>query len=78
MYVGGPSFSGSSHTANNWPLKGTKMMNHEGGIRVNAWVSGGLIAAKYDDAFTRMRALLLLLLLLLCTRPHTYILLCAR
>lgn len=21
--------------------------NHEGGIRVNAWVSGGLIAAKY-------------------------------
>lgn len=44
---GGPSFDGSSHTANNWPLKGSKMHNHEGGIRVNAWVSGGLIAAKY-------------------------------
>lgn len=44
---GGPSFAGSSHTANNWPLMGTKMHNWEGGIRVNAWVSGGLIAAKY-------------------------------
>lgn len=26
---------------------GTKMHNWEGGIRVNAWVSGGLIASKY-------------------------------
>jgi arylsulfatase I/J len=44
---GGPSFSGSSHTANNWPLKGTKMHNWQGGIRVNAWVSGGLIKTQY-------------------------------
>eukprot|EP00912_Choanoflagellata_sp_UC4_P000209 UC4_evm2s134 len=44
---GGPSFSGSDHTANNWPLRGTKMHNWQGGIRVNAWVSGGLIATQY-------------------------------
>ena len=46
---GGPSFAGSSHTANNYPLKGTKMANWEGGVRVNAFVSGGLIAAKYPN-----------------------------
>jgi len=26
---GGPSFSGSSHTANNYPLRGSKMSNWE-------------------------------------------------
>lgn len=44
---GGPSFAGSSHTANNWPLKGTKMSNWEGGIRVNAFVSGGYLAKNF-------------------------------
>ena len=38
-----PSFTGSSHTANNYPLKGSKMTNWQGGIRVNAFVSGGLL-----------------------------------
>ena len=37
---GGPSFSGSSHTANNYPLKGSKMTDWQGGIRVNAFVAG--------------------------------------
>eukprot|EP00937_MAST-01D_sp_MAST-1D-sp2_P000373 g373.t1 len=40
---GGPSWSGSGHTANNFPLKGTKMANWEGGVRTNAFVSGGFI-----------------------------------
>lgn len=29
--------------ANNWPLKGAKFSNWEGGTRVNALVSGGLV-----------------------------------
>lgn len=41
---GGPSFTGSQHTANNYPLKGSKMTNWEGGIRGNAFVSGGFLA----------------------------------
>ena len=44
---GGPSFAGSSHTANNWPMRGTKMANWQGGIRVNAFVSGGWLATNY-------------------------------
>lgn len=44
---GGPSFDGSSHTANNWPLRGTKMHNWQGGIRVNAFVSGGYLASRF-------------------------------
>ena len=42
---GGPSFSEDAHSANNWPLKGSKTSNWQGGIRVNAFVSGGLIKA---------------------------------
>ena len=44
---GGPSFSGSGHTANNWPLRGTKMANWQGGIRVNAFVSGGWLQSNF-------------------------------
>ena len=40
---GGPSWAGSQHTANNYPLKGTKMANWEGGVRTNAFVSGGFL-----------------------------------
>jgi arylsulfatase I/J len=43
---GGPSFSGSQHTANNYPLKGSKTTNWEGGIRGNAFVSGGFLQRK--------------------------------
>lgn len=43
---GGPSFTGSKHTANNYPLRGSKMSNWEGGIRGNAFVSGGFLAKK--------------------------------
>lgn len=43
---GGPSFTGSKHTANNYPHKGSKMSNWEGGIRGNAFVSGGFLARK--------------------------------
>ena len=32
--------------ANNYPLKGGKMEQWEGGIRVNAWVSGGFLPPK--------------------------------
>ena len=42
---GGPSFSEDAHSANNWPLQGSKTSNWQGGIRVNAFVSGGLIKA---------------------------------
>ena len=30
--LGGPSFSGSDHTANNYPQRGSKMTNWQGGI----------------------------------------------
>merc|ERR1712232_148713 len=46
---GGPSFTGSQHTANNYPLKGSKMTNWEGGIRGNAFVSGGFLAQKAPE-----------------------------
>jgi arylsulfatase I/J len=38
---GGPVYAGGG--ANNYPLKGGKMSNWEGGIRVNAFVSGGYV-----------------------------------
>jgi arylsulfatase I/J len=47
---GGPSFAGGLPTANNWPHKGTKSSNFEGGIRGNAFISGGFLRAHVTDA----------------------------
>jgi len=40
---GGPIYGDGSAGANNYPLKGGKASNWEGGVRVNAWVSGGAL-----------------------------------
>jgi len=40
---GGPVYANGSAGANNWPLRGGKTSNWEGGIRVNALASGGLL-----------------------------------
>lgn len=42
---GGPIYNAGSAGANNYPLKGGKMANWEGGIRVNAFATGGLLPA---------------------------------
>jgi arylsulfatase I/J len=42
---GGPIYNNGSAGANNFPLRGGKGSNFEGGVRVNAWASGGLIPA---------------------------------
>ena len=38
---GGPVYA--SAAANNYPLRGSKLADWEGGIRVNAFVSGGFL-----------------------------------
>eukprot|EP00041_Stephanoeca_diplocostata_P026250 m.703047 g.703047 ORF g.703047 m.703047 type:complete len:521 (-) comp22918_c0_seq13:2882-4444(-) len=40
---GGPVYNNGTPGASNYPLKGGKMSNWEGGIRVAAFVSGGLV-----------------------------------
>mmetsp|Transcript_22600 Transcript_22600/g.44013 ORF Transcript_22600/g.44013 Transcript_22600/m.44013 type:complete len:550 (-) Transcript_22600:210-1859(-) len=40
---GGPVYQNGTSGANNYPLRGGKASNWEGGVRVNAWASGGLI-----------------------------------
>jgi arylsulfatase B len=42
---GGPIYNIGRAGANNYPLRGGKMSNWEGGVRVNAFASGGLIPA---------------------------------
>lgn len=40
---GGPVYENGTSGANNYPLRGGKASNWEGGVRVNGWVSGGLV-----------------------------------
>jgi arylsulfatase I/J len=40
---GGPVYNNGTAGANNYPLRGGKMSNWEGGVRVNAFASGGFI-----------------------------------
>jgi arylsulfatase I/J len=40
---GGPIYNSGNAGANNYPLKGGKMSNWEGGIRVNAFATGGFL-----------------------------------
>ena len=42
---GGPIYNSGGAGANNWPLRGGKMSNWQGGIRVNAYASGGFLPA---------------------------------
>ena len=44
---GGPVYGNGTSGANNWPLRGGKASNWEGGIRVNGWVSGGALASVH-------------------------------
>ena len=39
---GGPVYFGGAAGANNYPLRGGKTSNYQGGIRVNAFASGGI------------------------------------
>ena len=42
---GGPIYNSGNAGANNFPLRGGKMSNWQGGIRVNAYASGGFLPA---------------------------------
>ena len=43
---GGPIYRNGAAGGNNWPLRGGKKSNFDGGVRVNAFVSGGFLPAS--------------------------------
>ena len=58
IYFAGPTWYGAKHTANNWPLRGSKVTDWQGGIRVNAFVSGGLLQALPSSSASTPQSLL--------------------
>ena len=49
---GGPIYRNGAAGGNNFPLRGGKKSNFEGGVRVNAFVSGGLVPAAVRGTTT--------------------------
>jgi hypothetical protein len=49
---GGPIYGNGTSGGNNFPLRGGKASNFEGGIRVNGWVGGGALHSSLRGMHT--------------------------